>query len=147
MSLAETLAPVPGSAWRCPKCNRAFKRTRQPHSCKTVSLDDHFRSGELQSLFEHLLDEVNRNFGKCLVFSLPCCVHLAGKHDFLAVLPKKGRLEIRFVLERELTDPKVRRSAQISKALYKHSVDVRANEDIDETLLGWMQEAYTVAGN
>lgn len=58
------------------------------------------------------------------------------------MLAKKERLEIRFVLERELGNSRVQRSARISRTLYKHSVDVQADDDIDEELLGWVREAY-----
>lgn len=142
MSVADTAAPAQDAGWQCPRCNRTFRRTKQPHSCKTVSLESHLRHGELRSLFEHLLDEVNRKVGKCEVLSLPCCIHLVGKYDFLAVLAKKERLEIRFVLERELANSRVKRSARISRTLYKHVVDVHADDDIDEELLSWVREAY-----
>ena len=142
MSVADTAAPAQDSVWRCPKCNRAFRRTRQPHSCRTVSLESHLRHGEQRAHFEHLVDEVNSKVGRCEVLSLPCCIHLVGKFDFLAVLAKKERLEIRFVLKRELASSRVQRSARISKTQYKHCVDVQAAEDIDEELLSWVREAY-----
>jgi hypothetical protein len=99
-------------------------------------------TGEMRSLFEHLLDEVNSEVGKCEVLSLPCCIHLVGKFDFLAVLAKRERLEIRFVLKRELANSRVQRSTRIAKTQYKHCVDVQAAEDIDEELLSWVREAY-----
>lgn len=146
MSVADTSAPVRDAKWRCPKCGRTFSRTGQPHSCSTVSLESHLPGGPQRALFERLLAEVNSKAGECEVLSLPCCIHLVGRYDFLAVLPRKKRLEIRFVLERELANPRVQRSARISKALYKHSVDVRTAEDVDEELLGWLREAYHLAG-
>jgi len=142
MSVADTAAPAHDAAWQCPRCNRTFRRTRQPHSCRTVSLESHLRQGEMRSLFEYLLDEVNSKVGKCEVLSLPCCIHLVGKFDFLAVLAKRERLEIRFVLKRELANSRVQRCARIAKTQYKHCVDVQAAEDIDEELLSWVREAY-----
>jgi hypothetical protein len=107
-----------------------------------VSLESQLRHGEQRAHFEHLVDEVNSKVGRCEVLSLPCCIHLVGKFDFLAVLAKKERLEIRFVLKRELASSRVQRSARISKTQYKHCVDVQAAEDIDEELLSWVREAY-----
>ena len=131
------------ATWRCPRCKRAFTRRGQQHSCRTVSLEEHFERKEAsRSFFDHLLNEVTSEVGRCEVVSLPCCIHLHGEHDFLAVLPKKDRLEIRFTLLRELKNPRVRRSAQISKTSYKHSVDIYAPEEIDEEFLGWLREAY-----
>jgi hypothetical protein len=48
-------------------------------------------NGEQRAHFEHLVDEVNSKVGRCEVLSLPCCIHLVGKFDFLAVLAKKER--------------------------------------------------------
>jgi hypothetical protein len=136
-------SPVRSAAWRCPVCQRIFRRARQPHSCRSVDLEDHFRRNKaLRPLFGRLLDALHAQVGTCEVVSLPCCIHLFGTHDFAAVLPKKDRLEVRFALGRELKDPKVTRSAQIGRTAYKHSVDVAADGEIDETLLGWLREAY-----
>jgi hypothetical protein len=75
-----------------------------------VSLEEHFERKEAsRNFFDHLLNEVTSEVGRCEVVSLPCCIHLHGEHDFLAVLPKKDRLEIRFTLPRELKNPRVRR--------------------------------------
>ena len=142
MSIADTTAQRRDTAWRCPKCGRTFSRARQPHSCRTVTLETHLRHGAQRELFQHLLEEVNSRVGKCEVLSLPCCIHLVGRYDFLAVLPKKESLEIRFTLTRELANSRVQRAARTSKARYKHSIDVRAVEDVDEELLGWVREAY-----
>jgi hypothetical protein len=142
MSAVEA-APARGAEWRCPKCNRAFRRARQAHSCKTVPLEEHLRHDDaLRSLFSHLLDELKSQVGSCEVISLPCCIHLFGTYDFLAVLARKRHLEIRFALRRRLEDPRVTRCVQIGKSSYKHSVDVEAAEDIDDELLGWLSEAY-----
>ncbi|MDV3221778.1 DUF5655 domain-containing protein [Intrasporangium sp.] len=111
-----------------------------------MSLESHLRDRDLRALFDHLVDEVNQTVGQCQVLSLPCCIHLVGDHDFLAVLPKRDRLEIRFALRRQLTSSKVTRSARISNTSYKHSVDVRTTADIDDTLLGWVREAYELDG-
>lgn len=136
--------PAPSAAWRCPVCQRSFKRARQPHSCRSVALDEHFRRNQTLKpmVFDRLLDALHRQVGPCEVVSLPCCIHLFGSHDFLAVLPKKDRLEIRFTLRHELRDPRVTRSAQIGRTSYKHSVDVAAAEEIDQALIEWLREAY-----
>lgn len=135
--------PTRDTAWRCPECNRAFGRKGQQHSCRIVALDEHFeRRDGARDLFEHLLDELETRVGSCEVVSLPCCIHLFGEYEFLAVLPKKDRLEIRFALNRQLTSPRVNRSIQVSKTSYKHCVDIDATKAIDEEFLGWLGEAY-----
>lgn len=140
---AVTATPARGALWRCPRCGRAFRRVGQTHSCKTVSLEEHFpHNAASRSLFVHLVTELNSRVGSCEVISLPCCIHLFGTYDFLAVLPRKERLEIRFTLRHELESPRVKHCTQISRSSYKHSVDVEADEDIDDELLDWLNDAY-----
>lgn len=135
--------PTRETTWRCPDCNRAFARKGQQHSCRIVAVDEHFeRKGAARDLFDHLLNQLTAEVGSCEVVSLPCCIHLFGEYEFLAVLPKKDRLEIRFALNRQLTSPRVSHCLQISKTSYKHCVEVHATDAIDEEFLGWLREAY-----
>jgi hypothetical protein len=94
------------------------------------------------SLFDALLAAIENRVGPCGVVSLPCCIHLAATDDFLAVLPKSDRLEIRFTLHRRLDSPRIRACSQTGRTLHKHSVDVSQVEHIDAELLGWLREAY-----
>jgi hypothetical protein len=110
-----------------------------------VPIDAHFAGdGTSRRLFEALLDAVNAHVGPCEVVSLPCCIHLAAANDFLAVLPKRDRLEIRFTLHHRLRSPRILACAQTSKDAHKHRVDISVAEDIDPELLGWLREAYHV---
>jgi hypothetical protein len=142
MSTTET-APTADAGWRCPRCDRTFARARQAHSCRTVSLEHHLRHGAvIQALFDRLVGEVERQVGRCEVVSLPCCIHLRGTYDFLAVLPKRDRLEVRFTLARRVVSPRIDRSEQTSRTGHKHRLHLASQEDIDAELLGWIAEAY-----
>jgi hypothetical protein len=142
MSATETAA-TSDAGWRCPRCHRAFERTRQVHSCRTVSLEHHLRHGaDVQALFDRLVSEVERQVGPCEAVSLPCCIHLRGTYDFLAVLPKRDRLEVRFTLEREVKSSRIDRSERTSSAGHKHRVHLVSSEDIDAEFLGWVAEAF-----
>jgi hypothetical protein len=128
--------------WVCPTCGRSFRRSGQVHSCRVVTLDEHFREKpDLRSLFDGLIGAVNATAGSCEVVPLPCCIHLSDGHDFLAVLPKRDRLEVRFTLSEQLHHPRVARSARTSASAVKHSVDVRSADDVDDELLGWIRQA------
>jgi hypothetical protein len=142
---APIVAGEPGqrARWRCPDCGRAFARRNQPHSCKRVPIEAHFApDGASRRLFEALLAAVGGHVGPCEVVSLPCCIHLAATDDFLAVLPRRDRLEIRFTVHRRIRSPRIQACAQTSRDAYKHRVDISAVEDLDPELLGWLREAY-----
>jgi hypothetical protein len=132
------------AVWICPTCGRSFRRSGQVHSCRVVTLDEHFRGKpEMRVLFDRLFAAVNDAAGSCEVVPLPCCVHMSAGHDFLAVLPRRDRLEIRFTLSEQLRHPRVTRSTRTSATGVKHSVDVRSADDIDDELLGWIRRART----
>ena len=127
--------------WTCSKCGRIFERSGQPHSCHKVPLEKHFENKEkAKELFKHLLKTINGRVGGCRVISLPCCIHLFGKYDFLAALPKKDRLEIRIALGREL--PKAKVSVPLSAEIYKNCLDIYLEDEVDDELVDWLKESY-----
>jgi hypothetical protein len=133
--------------WKCPKCDRVFDRNGQSHSCHRVTLDQHFKNKEVaRGIFEGLTDAIDREVGKCEVVPIPCCVHLFGQYDFLAALPKKDKLEIRFALDRALTDPRVSQAVRLSRTSFKNCLDLHSVQDIDKELVDWLRESYHLKG-
>lgn len=131
--------------WTCPKCGRIFARKKQPHTCDTVALEEHFiNKKKAKEIFGHLLKQVNEKIGKCQIISLPCCIHLFGKYDFLAALPKKDRLEIRFALDRKLDSPRLGQFVSVSSKHFKNCLDINSIGEVDRELLKWLNEAYNL---
>lgn len=131
--------------WTCPKCGRIFKRKGQMHSCKKVPLESHFENKEsAKELFDFLLKQIKAKVGNCKIISLPCCVHLFGKYDFLAALPKKDKLEVRFMLNRKITNPRITATVPLSSKTFKNCLDVSSKEEIDKELIGWIKESYSL---
>jgi hypothetical protein len=129
--------------WTCSKCGRIFKKANQPHSCKKVPLEKHFQNKEkAKELFDYLVEQINSKIDKCRLISIPCCVHLFGKYDFLAALPKKDRLEIRFALDRKLDSPRLKQCAPMSSKVFKNCFDIYAKEEIDREFISWLKESY-----
>jgi len=97
--------------WTCSNCGRIFEKAKQPHSCRKVPLAQHFQSKDkAKEIFDYLVKQIDEKIGKCRIISLPCCIHLFGKYDFLAALPKKDRLEVRFGLDHVLENPRLKQS-------------------------------------
>jgi hypothetical protein len=85
---------------------------------------------------------INDTIGICQIISLPCCIHLFGEYDFLAALPKKDRLEIRFALNRKIESVKLKQSVPISQKNFKHCIDIKTIKEIDTELIKWLNESY-----
>ena len=129
--------------WTCSKCGRIFAKTGQPHSCRQIPLKQHFQNKEkAKKLFDFLTIQINNKIGKCKIISLPCCIHLFGKYDFLAALPKKNGLEIRFALDRELSNSSFKQSVPLSAQLYKNCFEISSEKEINSEFIGWLKESY-----
>lgn len=129
--------------WTCTNCNRIFEKANQPHSCKKVSVESHFiNKTEAKDLFDYLLQQIEQNVGKCKIVSLPCCVHLFGTYDFLAVLPKKDGIEIRFALNRKIDTPRLKASVPMSRKVFKNCFYISNKNEIDSEFMGWLKESY-----
>ncbi len=129
--------------WTCPECGRIFSKTSQPHSCRKIAPEEHFKNKDkAKELFDVLVREIDTKIGKCRIISIPCCIHLFGSYDFLAALPKKDRLEIRFSLNRKLNTPRLKQAVPLSSKTFKNCLDLAAINEIDEELTGWLSEAY-----
>jgi hypothetical protein len=134
--------------WTCPKCGRIFEKEKQVHSCKKVPLDQHFKNKDYANeLFDCLVDLTNTKVGKCRIISLPCCIHLFGKYDFLAALPKRKGIEIRFALDRIIESPRLKQSVPLSNRSYKNCFDIQSIKDFDSEFIGWLKESYNLRGS
>jgi len=129
--------------WTCPNCERIFQKKNQQHSCKKYPIENHFKGKELmKDLFHYLYDEMNKHVGRCKIVSLPCCIHLFGNYDFMAILPKKTELEIRFILDRKITSSRIENHVPVSAKNYKNILRISSRNDIDDELLKWLKESY-----
>jgi hypothetical protein len=129
--------------WTCPTCQRIFQKTNQPHSCKKVPLEKHFKNKELaKDLFDQLFSQINQRIGPCKAISLPCCVHLFGTYDFLAALPKKDGLEIRIALNRQIDSSRLVQSVPLSTESFKNCFFIRTRGELDSEFLSWLKESY-----
>jgi hypothetical protein len=134
--------------WTCTNCHRIFEKIKQPHSCHKIPLDQHFENkNKARELFNFLVKKINKVIGKCQIVSIPCCVHLFGKYDFMALLPKKAGLEIRFALDRKLDSPRVRQTVAMSKKVYKICIDISSQKDIDQNLMDWLKQSFNLKNN
>ncbi len=132
--------------WVCPKCRRQFSKKDQTHSCATKPLRDHFTNKpEAYKLFQALVKKINSHIGRVKVISIPCCIHLFGQYDFMAILPKKdGVLELRFSLDRALKNKRIFISVPVSKTAYKNCLRISSAKEIDAELLNWLKRAYAL---
>jgi hypothetical protein len=106
-------------------------------------LEQQFKNkDEAKELFNYLVERINSKIGKCQIISIPCCIHLFGNYDFLAALPKKDKLEIRFALDRKIDSPRLKICVPMSAKVFKNCFDISKKEELDNEFIGWMKESY-----
>lgn len=132
--------------WTCPDCNRTFKNTNQSHSCTITDLGSHFINKEqhVVKTFEKLFKEILKLDG-VVVNSVKNAILFTVKTHFLAVKPKKGILDIEFVLPEKIEDFPIHKTFQASKYRWAHFVRLGSPEELDEQILGWIKWAYEIS--
>jgi hypothetical protein len=66
------------------------------------------------------------------------------RRGFAGLAPKAASLDGYLDLQRQVSDPRIRRSSPYTKRLYVHQFRVTSRDQLDETFAGWLEEAYQV---
>jgi hypothetical protein len=106
-------------------------------------LEKHFEykpAGRL--LYEVLRKAVKRQVGAFKIESLECCIHFVRIFTFAAVKIYKDKIWVDFSLNRKIKNKRIIQSVQMSANRYLYAVDIMKEEDIDEELMAWIQEAH-----
>ncbi len=128
--------------WVCPRCGRKFERRGQSHSCRPYKLDKHFigKPGE-KLLYQKFKLAVKQQTGLFKIESLKCCIHFVSTFTFAAVKIMKGKIRIDFSLSHKLKSKRIVDVVQMSAYRYLYVVDIRSEDEIDDELMEWIQEA------
>jgi hypothetical protein len=128
--------------WKCPKCGREFERHDQAHSCRVYPLELHFKGKESsKTLYKKLCTEIRKEVGSFKVDSLECCIHLVSTSTFTAVKILQHKLQIDFSLNHEIKNKRFIKSLKMSENRYLYLLEITKEEEINDELLNWLQEA------
>lgn len=129
--------------WTCPKCGRQFERKGQTHSCKLFPLEEHFtRKDHGKTLYKKFKDAVKNRLGDFKIESLECCIHFVSTFTFTAVKIFKDKIVVDFSLDRNLGVERAKKNTKFSAHRYLYYIEIRAENEIDEELMNWVQEAF-----
>lgn len=128
--------------WKCPKCGRQFERHGQSHSCRPFPLEQHFLgkpAGRL--LYEKFKEAVKKQVGSFKIESLECCIHFVSTFTFAAVKIFKEKIRVDFSLSRKIKSKRINQYVQMSAHRYLYVIDIMYEDEIDNELMEWIQEA------
>ncbi len=113
----------------------------------TATAIDHLFDGkpaEVRSAYDYLVDEL-RQFGPIREAVKQTAIHLEKHTEFAGVHPRKNAFHLEFRTEHPIDNARIIRQQQLSERRFEHTVKIESEADIDEQLLLWLREAYTLS--
>lgn len=74
--------------------------------------------------------------------SLECCIHFVSIFTFAAIKIFKDKIWIDFSLSRKIKSNRIAKVVQMSAHRYLYVIDIFNEDEIDEELMEWIQEAH-----
>ena len=71
-------------------------------------------------------------------------INLGSKYHFGMVYALKDSLKIEFLHDKEIKDVRFQKAKKVSKNLYFYVLKIKKLSDIDDTLIIWLSEAYSL---
>jgi Domain of unknown function (DUF5655) len=66
------------------------------------------------------------------------------RRGFAGARPTEQGLAVYLDLQRQVEDPRITRAVPYTKRLFTHHLRITAPEQLDDTVAGWVREAYAV---
>lgn len=132
--------------WNCPNCGRSFRNTNQDHSCLITDLESHFvnKHQNVITSFELIRKKMMKLEGVKII-SVKNAILFQAKSNFLAVKPKKSRLDVEFLLPEKVEEFPVHKVVQATKTKFAHFVRLESPDEVDSQLMSWLDEAYLIS--
>lgn len=93
-------------------------------------------------MYENLRQAIEKQIGYFKIESLECCIHFVSTHTFAAVKIFKDKIRLDFSLNHNIKSERIHKSVQMSTHRYLYFVDITTENEIDEKLIQWIQEAH-----
>ena len=136
------------NVWTCEACGREFGK-KQWHVCAPAkSVDAYFadRPALEREIFEVVAAHL-RSLGPLIVEPVNVGIFFKGRRTFVELRPKAKWVDLSFGLNRRVDHPRITRTTRTKTSRTYHAVRVRAPEDIDEVVLGWLTESFFELAN
>jgi Domain of unknown function (DUF5655) len=128
--------------WTCPSCRRLFKNRNQAHSCGQFTVEQLLdgKPLEIVELYDRFAELVLR-CGKIVVAPTKTRVLFKVRTVFASVAVSRNWLDVVFVLGRRLKHRRIKKAQEEYPGIV-HFMRIEKAEDMDDNLLGWLQEAF-----
>ena len=131
-------------AWTCPDCGRRFGRARQGHECApALTVEEYFSTGPdfERPVFDVVHDHLT-SLGDVHVEPVSVGVFFKVRTTFVQLRPMTKWVALSFASPARIDHPKISRKPQEWHGRWFHTVNLRTAEEVDDTVLDWLTEAY-----
>jgi hypothetical protein len=132
------------TSWTCPRCHRRFGRRNQSHECApAMTLDEYFSTGPERErpIFDAVMVHVT-SLGPVHVEPVSVGIFLKRSRTFAELRPMTKWVALSFSLGRVEHHSQIARRMKGSANRTFHVVNLRGPDDVDDTVRGWLTEAY-----
>lgn len=132
------------TGWTCPECERTFSRAHQSHTCVPGNtVDESFagRPPEYRVIYDMLIEHL-RTLGPVEEDAVKVGVFLRHEQKFAEVRPMARSLAMWVMLPYLIDSPRVSRAERISADRFAHYLKLTSVTEVDDDLLGWLEDAY-----
>ena len=96
-----------------------------------------------RSIYDRLLEAL-RTVGPFQEEPKKTSLHLVHTVGCAGVYPRKSYLLLNVRTDHPLESPRITKTEHVSKSRFHNEVKLASPNDVDEELLGWLKEAYTL---
>ena len=133
--------------WICPECGARLVSRNLWHSCGVFSLESLFakanpRALDLARRFVALL----HTLGNVQVIPQQTRLVCVARVRFGGLEPRRDGFMASFALRRWVDSPRIVKTAEYGPRWRAHYVRIYSDDDLDDELLAWLQEAHDTVG-
>jgi hypothetical protein len=92
------------------------------------------------------LVEVLSGFGPITEEAKKTSIHIVNATALAGVATRKSHLILTVKSDRRLESPRIHKSEQTSAKRFHHEIKLASPGDIDQELIGWLKDAYSLSG-
>ena len=134
--------------WTCPDCRREFGRRGQSHMCSPgLGVDEYFASAQPweRPVFDVVAAHLE-SLGDVIIDPIAMGILFKNGPTFCHLRAMKRWTALGFRLDRKLVSNRLSRKVAEYGTTFFHVINVDSADEIDDEVLGWLTEAYHVAG-
>lgn len=133
------------TVWTCPDCERDFGARGQGHDCRPGLTIDEYAADALpwfRPIFDRIEVRLHSLDGDLIIDPIDKMVLFKHGGTFATLTSMTKWVAIGFSLRRRLTSTRLSRKVQAYGAKYHHVVNLTDPDEVDDELLGWIEEAF-----